>query len=156
MISDEEILKYYPLIKSLANYFASKNSNVEIDDLVQEAWLGFLQGLKRYDPSKNVSLGAALKQWAFGRVYRSLLGNKNVIFTRKMNQMNLHEKIYDCKDFFKEIDNNDLIDNIFNDEQKSIIKLLSQGYKKTDICKINNIDSNAYDRLIQEIIEIVI
>ena len=53
------ILKYYPLVASVARKMATKYPDtVDIDDLISIGTLGLIDAADRYDPAKNVHFGS--------------------------------------------------------------------------------------------------
>lgn len=54
-ILNELIVKNERLVPWFANKFYSmtQNNNFDVDDLIQEGWIGFIKAVKKYDPSKG-------------------------------------------------------------------------------------------------------
>lgn len=72
-ITDQQILAHQPLVRHVAHWAKKKAPYpVELDDLIQVGWCGFLAGLQRYDPSRNVSLGAFCSLWVRGAIHRHI------------------------------------------------------------------------------------
>jgi RNA polymerase sigma factor (sigma-70 family) len=80
-VTDAEILKYSPLVQSFARRFVGKfRRKSSYQDLVQAGWLGMLKGLKNYDPSRGITLGAYSRAWIWGSMYREIHGRKKKAF----------------------------------------------------------------------------
>lgn len=79
-MDDAEILKYRPLVISIARWFYGKyRKKSTLDDLVQAGWLGMLAGLKSYDSTRGVTLGAYSRAWIWGAVYKECHGKKTAL-----------------------------------------------------------------------------
>jgi RNA polymerase sigma factor (sigma-70 family) len=147
----EYVVKYTPLVKSIANYFYALNANVELEDLIQEGYIGLLMAIRRYDNTKNVSLGAFANRYVFGRIYRSLLGTKNLIHNKKMLLMELSDKIIDSKDskvFL--IDLYDFIETRYADFEAEALKMFLQNYSKSEIFKKTKMSSDEFNNLLDD------
>lgn len=80
-VSDAEILKYSPLVHSFARRFVGKfRRKSSYQDLVQAGWLGMLKGIKNFDPSRGITLGAYSRAWIWGSMYREIHGRKKKAF----------------------------------------------------------------------------
>lgn len=147
----EYVIKYTPLVKSIANYFHTLNNNVEVEDLVQEGYIGLLMAIKRYDNTKNVSLGAFANRYIFGRIYRSLLGTKNLIHNKKILLMELSDKIIDPKDehvFL--IDLYDFIETRYADYEAEALRMYLQNYSKSEIFKKTKLTSEQFNVILDD------
>lgn len=143
--------KYTPLVKSIANYFYALNNNVELEDLIQEGYIGLLMAIRRYDKKKNVTLGAFANRYIFGRIYRSLLGTKNLIHNKKILLMELSDKIIDNRDqqvFL--IDLYDFIDSRYADFEAEALKMFLQNYSKSEIFKKTKITSEDLNAILDD------
>jgi len=79
-LDDAEILKYRPLVISIARWFYGKyRKKSTLDDLVQAGWLGMMAGLKSYDATRGVTLGAYSRTWIWGAVYKECHGKKTAL-----------------------------------------------------------------------------
>ena len=143
-------MKYAPLVKNIATYFFNINCNVELDDLIQEGWHGLLMAYKKYDPTKGVSLGAYAQRYIFGRIYRSLLGTKNLQYQKKIILLECSEKVIDkhqtAEEFILHL--YDHIHSQYNHTEQSLLNLYFQNFKKTEILKTLKITSDFYDNVI--------
>lgn len=147
----EYVIKYTPLVKSIANYFHTLNTNVELEDLIQEGYIGLLMAIRRYDNKKNVTLGAFANRYIFGRIYRSLLGTKNLIHNKKILLMELSDKIIDTKDehvFL--IDLYDFIENRYADFEAEALKMHLQNYSKSEIFKKTKLSSEQFNVILDD------
>ena len=99
--------RYAPMIYGKASDFERSIATLERDDLVQEAYIAFLQAVNRYRPEKNVGF----KTYANRCIYNKLVS----IY----NSEKLKKKIpYDC---IVPLDNeNQIIGNSLNPEQRII------------------------------------
>jgi len=106
----------------------------------------------RYDPSKGVSLGAFAQRYVFGRIYRSLLGTKNLQHNKKIMLIDNSEKIKDTKHNNEEfiLLLYDHIMNKYNMIETQILTLVFQNYKKTEILKQMKITGDYFDSIIQD------
>jgi RNA polymerase sigma factor (sigma-70 family) len=147
---DDDVLKYYPLVKNIANYFHGLNAGVELDDCVQEGFVGLLMAMRKYDPNKGVSLGAFANRYIFGRIYRSLLGTKNLIHNKKIILLDLSNKIIDKKSETEDFTAHlyDYIMSHYNETETKVLDLIFQNYKKSEIIKIVNVTNDFYDDLL--------
>jgi RNA polymerase sigma factor for flagellar operon FliA len=149
---NDDILKYTPLVKNIANYFFNINSGVELDDCIQEGFVGLLMAKKRYDSSTGVSLGAFAQRYIFGKIYRSLLGTKNLQHNKKIILMNFSDNIVDKR---KNIDEYyfELFDSLmvnFDELKYQVLQLILHNYKKNEILKQLKITKEFYDKVIDE------
>lgn len=147
---NDDVLKYAPLVKSIANYFYQLNNGVSYEDLVQEGWVGLLMARKKWQPDYGVTLGSFAQTYIFGRIYRSLLGTKNLIHNKKIILMELSDKIIDVRNTKHEflLELYDYIDANYKIEQANVLKLVFQNYRKGEILKSCSITSEEYDSLI--------
>jgi len=128
------------------------NQQVELDDCIQEGWHGMMMAYHRYDPTKGVSLGAFAQRYVFGRIYRSLLGTKNLQHNKKIMLIDNSEKIKDNKHNNEEfiLLLYDHIMNKYNMIETQILTLVFQNYKKTEILKQMKITGDYFDSIIQD------
>jgi RNA polymerase sigma factor (sigma-70 family) len=147
---NDEILKYEPLVKNIASYFSKMNSSIELEDAIQEGWYGLLMAKKRFDPSKNVSLGAFARLYIFGRIYRSLIGTKRLQHERKILLLDIPEKIEDKQNETEEfvILLQDHINFHYTILEIDILIMVIQNYKKSEITKKYKITNEFYDELL--------
>lgn len=152
-MTDAEILKYYPLVKNIASYFYKLNTGVELEDLIQEGWIGLLLGLKKYDKDRNISLGAFCNKYIFGRIYRSQLGTRNLQHNKKMVLMELSDKVLDTRsDPFEEVSFYDYLENAFDSVTSSVLKMHYQNHKKSEIIKKHGLSVEQYNKIIEDFI----
>lgn len=78
-VSDDQVLAHRPLIRRMAHYYRKKAPYpIELDDLIQVGWCGFLAGLQRYDPGRGVTLGAFCTLWVRGALHRSIFKQRSL------------------------------------------------------------------------------
>ena len=78
-VSDDQILAHRPLIRRLAHYYRSRAPyRIELDDLTQVGWCGFLAGMQRYDPRRGVTLGAFCALWVRGALHRAVFKQRSL------------------------------------------------------------------------------
>lgn len=128
------------------------NSGVELDDLVQEGWVGLLTGIKRYDSNRNISLGAFVHKYIFGRIFRSLLGTKNLLHNKKIILLELSDNIIDKNNDFAtaQIDFWDYVENSMDETSVQVIKMHYQNYKKSEILRVCKISNEQYASILNE------
>lgn len=148
--SHEEILKYTPLVCNIALYFyrINKSKNIEFDDLLQTAWLGFMKGVKRYDSTKKTTLGTACRAWVFGSVYRSILGSRAI--KQQRLQIGIDERhVPSNSDFTLDFEKLDYVNSLSEPDRSVIISLLN-GNNIREICKLNKLKQSEVLRIINE------
>jgi len=121
---------------------------------VQEGFVGLMMAYKKYNPNRGVSLGAFASRYIFGRIYRSLVGTKNLIHNKKILLMELSDKIIDKKndhEFLTELQ--DHLNSKFTPDQIEILRMFFDNYKKNEILRKFKITSDEFDRLTQEFYE---
>ena len=70
-VTEREILSHGQMVVNLARQIKKYAPYpVELKDLVQAGWVGFLSGLKRYDPNRGVNVGAFCTLWTRGAIHR--------------------------------------------------------------------------------------
>ncbi len=111
-----------------------------------------LMAYKKYDPSKGVSLGAFAHRYIFGRIYRSLLGTKNLQYNKKIILLETIEKVIDVKTNSDEFGFHihDFITARYNYLEQQMLMLVFQNFKKTEIIKELKITADFYDDIIQD------
>ena len=151
-IPQSEILKYYPLVKNIASYFYKLNSGVELEDLIQEGWIGLLTGIKKYDPERNISIGAFCNKYIFGRIFRSLLGTKNLLHNKKIILMDLSNKILDKHQSAQhaEIHFWDYVENTYDKLSADVFRMIYNNYKKTEIMKKHGLTNEQYNNIVEQ------
>lgn len=151
LTSDEEILKYYPLVKTIASYFYKMNTGVELDDLMQEGWIGLLIGMKKYDKSRKISLGAFCNKYIFGRIYRSQLGTRNLQYNKKMVLMELSDKLIDQRpDPTEEICFREFIYSHYNLLTADVLIMHYENHKRSEIMKKHGLSLEQYNKIIED------
>lgn len=137
-ITEEEILKYKPLVSNIALYFfrLNKSRNVCFQDLLQTGWVGFMTGVRKFDPEKGCTLGAYCRSWAWGAIYRSILGsraikNSKLIIGHPLEGFEYSEsEEYDILEFCESL----------KEPMKTIVNYSAQGHRPKEIGKLLNID----------------
>lgn len=119
--------------------------------MVQEGFVGLMMAYHKFNPHKGVSLGAFASRYIFGRIYRSLLGTKNLVHNKKMLLMELSDKIIDTNadhEFLIEL--NDYIDTKYQGEDAEILRHFLSGHKKTELVKKFKKSMEDIDGLLQQ------
>lgn len=149
---NDDLLKWYPLVKNLAMYFHKINRGSEIEDLIQEGWVGLLMGMKKYNPNKNITIGAYCKRWIFGRIYRSILGTKNLKRDKHLKFVPIDEGQPDIsvQNREKAYHLNDFIENSFEDKDVLVLKMIFKNYKKNEILRSCAITEDEYNAIIED------
>jgi DNA-directed RNA polymerase specialized sigma subunit len=111
-----------------------------------------MMAFNRFDPTKGVSLGAFAQRYIFGRIYRSLLGTKNLQHNKKMILLESSEKIKDQKQENDEflLHLYDHIMSKYNVLETQVLTMFFQNYKKTEIIRIAKITTDQFDLIIQD------
>lgn len=107
---------------------------------------------KRFDSSTGVSLGAFAQRYIFGRIYRSLLGTKNLQHNKKILLMDFSDNIIDKRPNVDEY-YFELFDSLmatFDAAKYEVLQLILHNYKKGEILKQLKITSEFYDKVINE------
>jgi len=96
-MDESEILKYQPLVHHMARWFIGRyRRKTTYEDLCQAGWLGLLKGLKNYDPTRGITLGAYSRTWIWGSMYREAVGRKKAVIETKVGLPAGLEAINDC------------------------------------------------------------
>lgn len=69
MITNEDYIKYEPMIYKISNKFKNNIHRLEIDDLVQIGSIGFIRGFNTYDETKDCKKDT----WLYLSIKRSIL-----------------------------------------------------------------------------------
>lgn len=70
-VTEKQILAHRPLVRTLAHWARKRAPYpIPIEDLIQVGWCGFLAGVRRYDPARNVPLGSFCTLWVRGALHR--------------------------------------------------------------------------------------
>jgi hypothetical protein len=80
----EIILKHRPLVACYAMKYhkAGKSRGIELDDLISAGWVGFINGLIRWDDKRGVSAGAYLALWVKGAIHKLVCGRSTDRWSR--------------------------------------------------------------------------
>ena len=146
------VIKYLPLVKSIAKYFHGLNSGTELCDLEQEGTVGLILALRRYDPARGISLGAFANRWIFGRIFRSLMGTKNLLHNKRIATMELSDKVFDKNPNNDNyiIEFYDHIENTHSAQAANVLKMLFQGHKRSEILKVNKITLDDFHKILAD------
>lgn len=142
--SHEELLQYEPLVRSIATYFHAMNAGVDLDDLVQEGWLGLLHGVRHWDRRRGITIGAFSHKYIFGRIYRSLVGTKNLIHNKRMVVTDysdspvrpVDDKGYDLVEFMEGLGDDPV--------GREVLRMLFEGHRKGEIQRALHITPEAF------------
>lgn len=74
-VDQQTILSHEPLVLQVASQYYH-TSHYELDDLIQQGWLGLLKAGQRWAPDRNVTFGAYARLWVKGSVYRYVFGRR--------------------------------------------------------------------------------
>lgn len=78
-VTEADILGHGQLIVRIARQIRKYSPYpVDLRDLVQTGWTGFLSGLKRYDPTRGITVGAYCTVWVRGAIHRSVFKKRAV------------------------------------------------------------------------------
>ena len=78
----EKLLKVHePFLKKVTNKYARKNPQIDLDDIYQEARIGFVTGVEKFDASFNVKL-LTYAAWRIKQRVEVFLAGNRVIQTR--------------------------------------------------------------------------
>lgn len=75
MVPENIILAHEQLVvKIAAQYHHDKHT--DIDDLIQQGWLGLLKAAAKWDDTKNVTFGAYARLWVKGSIFRYVFARR--------------------------------------------------------------------------------
>jgi RNA polymerase sigma factor (sigma-70 family) len=107
------ILAHAPLVRQWATRYKATAAKVgiEYEDLCQAGWLGFCQGLRRWNPRKGVTVGAFIGKWVWGSIHRICIPKKRSVsfvsldlFSTEVQDGSVsHEQAHDLKDWIDRI-----------------------------------------------------
>lgn len=160
---DAIIARYYPVVKGMANFYHSKNSFAEAEELLQEGLIGLLFAIEGYQSDK----GASFKTYANTCISRSMIGKirrDKRLFTASGNvQQMQREAISDLSDGNRDDPEHiyllreevSRLNNLINTsltpfERKTVIFFLS-GYSYAQIADKLNCSSKAVDNALQRV-----
>lgn len=149
-VTDDQIMAYAPLVYSIAYFFKQMNkSSTNLDDLIQEGFLGLLKGVQRYQPDKGVTLGAYCRRWVWGQIYRSILGSKAKNLKKiKVGYSDDEDELFYFDKSCNEIDISDYIDNLPPD-QREVILYLAQGFSRQEVMDMLNITAPHLSKILK-------
>jgi len=75
LVDQATLLAHEPLVLQVASQYYHV-SRYEMDDLIQQGWLGLLKAAKKWTPGRNVTFGAYARLWVKGSVYRYCFGRR--------------------------------------------------------------------------------
>lgn len=107
------ILAHAPLVRHYANRYKNMaaEQGIPYGDLCQAGWLGFCQGLRRWNPRKGVTVGAFIGKWVWGSIHRVCIPKKrsvsfvslDLFSTEVLDGSVSHEQAHDLKDWIDRI-----------------------------------------------------
>lgn len=160
---DVIISRYYPIVKSMANFYHSKNSFAEAEELLQEGLIGLLFAIEGYQSDK----GASFKTYANTCISRSMIGKirrDKRLFTASGNAQQMQqedisnlsvsnrddpEHIYLLREEVSRL-NNLINTGLTPFERKTVIFFLS-GYSYAQIADKLNCTSKSVDNALQRV-----
>jgi RNA polymerase sigma factor (sigma-70 family) len=74
-VDDQTILNHKPLVLKVATFYSSLCAT-DLDDLIQQGWLGLIKAGQKWDDTKNVTFGAYASLWVKGSIYRYVFGRR--------------------------------------------------------------------------------
>lgn len=74
-VDDQTILDHKPLVLKVATFYGTLCA-ADLDDLIQQGWLGLIKAGKKWDESKGVTFGAYAALWVKGSIYRYVFGRR--------------------------------------------------------------------------------
>lgn len=123
------------------------NAGIDMDDLVQEGWVGLMTGVRRWNPRRKITVGAFCNKYIFGRIYRSLIGTKNLVHNRRMVTMDDDCPAPHARDVGPDLV--DLLDSMGGDEvARAVLTELLEGHRKGEIMRRHRIGPEAWKRII--------
>lgn len=75
MVDEKTILAHEQLVVKIASQYHT-HTHTEMDDLIQQGWLGLLKAAKKWDSEKRVTFGAYARLWIKGSVYRYVFAKR--------------------------------------------------------------------------------
>ena len=155
---EEQILKQYDkLINKLASeIYKNYNQKYPLDDLLVEAKLGVIKGLRCFDPSKNVKLITHLHNYIKFNISHYIRANTGLIKVPKNPAHKIIPEIVDnefllsnsnySSDAFKTINDSDnkiLVEkylDILPEKQKKVLQLIYvEGFTYNEVAKKMNV-----------------
>lgn len=120
------------------------NAGVDLDDLVQEGWLGLLHGVRHWDRRRGITIGAFSHKYIFGRIYRSLVGTKNLIHNKRMVVTDYSDspvppaddRGYDLVEFMEGLGDDPV--------GREVLRMLFEGHRKGEIQRALHITPEAF------------
>lgn len=157
-IYEEKILKQYDkLINKLASeVYKNYNQKYALEDLIVEAKLGAIKGLRCFDPSKNVKLITHLHNYIKFNMSHYIRANSGVIKVPKNPAYKIIPEIVDnefllsnsnySSDNLKtisDLDNKIMVDKYFDilsDKQKKVLQMIFvEGFTYSEVAKEMNV-----------------
>lgn len=105
-----------------------------------------MMGIRRYDPSRNISIGAFCNKYIFGRIYRSLIGTRNLVHNRRMVTMDEDCPVPEARNEGPETV--DLLDGMGDELSRSVLVMLLEGHRKGEIMRRHRLTQEAWRRII--------
>lgn len=141
-----------PLVKNIAIYFSKLNVGAELDDLIQEGVLGLLMAAKKYDSTRKITFGAFANKYVFGRIYRSLLGTRNLCHNKKIVLLEDGDRIVDDRmnQDLSMIEFVEYLESKYDKVTSSVLKMHLDNYKKTEIIRKHNLTLDEYNKIIEQ------
>lgn len=75
MVDEKTILAHEQLVVKIASQYHT-HAHTEMDDLIQQGWLGLLKAAAKWDSTKGVTFGAYARLWIKGSVYRYVFARR--------------------------------------------------------------------------------
>jgi len=75
MVDEKTILAHEQLVVKIASQYHTY-IHTEMDDLIQQGWLGLLKAARKWDSTKGVTFGAYARLWIKGSVYRYVFAKR--------------------------------------------------------------------------------
>ena len=115
---EEDILKYEPLVNSIA----SKFYNVPKEDLIQAGFLGLTKARENYNINSGCKFSTYAYQYIYGEMYTTAFGSKPIYVNK--DAMRIYNKVKKARELMMQKENR----NVTYDE----------------VCKYLNIDINTF------------
>ena len=149
-----------PIAKAKASGFA--NTGIPDEDLIQEGMLGFLDAVKRFDPSKGASFKAFAEKCINNRILSAVRVNFNNKNAALSNAVPFESESHDMSDsgadpaeIFLQKNDSDFIEDFLNKElslfEKQVIELRLVNKSYSQISRFLGCTEKAVDNALQRI-----
>jgi RNA polymerase sigma factor (sigma-70 family) len=133
------------IISIVKRYFsiARRNSNVDVDDLKQEAWHALMRACKNHDPEKAAKSGVKFSTYAYAYIDGQLRRYISNSFKAPTN-IDIDSIVIEDEDYCLE-------DDAIKDELASRIFTLAEGVKNAELLVEHFVHGKTYRQIAKEL-----